>query len=180
MTFLASLDPKDRRFLLWSVGIAMGLAVILGLLMPRENDNDNPVPSSYLATRHGARAAYETLLRSGYQIQRWERPISDLAATAGPSTVVIFADPASRDAEAMKAVRQIVERGGRVLATGPLGGFILPGGMPETPKDVTFAACQLEPEGLDPLAGSGAVWMVPGSTWRVGNPNHRIEYSCGG
>ena len=46
---------------------------------------------------HGARAAYETLLRSNYQIERWERPLSELAATAGPETVVIFAQPFSRE-----------------------------------------------------------------------------------
>jgi hypothetical protein len=180
MKFLASLDSRDRRLLLWCLGIAVTLAIIIGFFLPNENSKDNPLPSTYLAGQHGARAAYETLLRANYPIERWERPLTDLAATAGPDTVVIFAQPFSREANDIKAVRQIVERGGRVLSTGFWGGFILPGGQPDTPKEFNFSACQLEPEGLDALASSGEIWMVPEATWQVGNPSHRIQFSCAG
>ena len=180
MKFLSSLDPKDRRLLLWSIGIAFALAVVIGLVMPNGNGNDNPLPSTYLAGQHGARAAYETLLRSGYPIERWEKPLGELAAIADPNTVVIFAQPFTREAEDVKAVSQIIERGGRVLSTGFWGGFLLPDAETGTPKEFTFAACQLEPEGLDQLAGTGEVWMVPEATWQVGNPAHRIEYGCAG
>jgi len=178
MKFLSSLDAKDRKLLLWCVGIALVLAVATAFLMPRENDNDNPLPSTYLAGQHGARAAYETLLRSNYPIERWERPLSELADTAGPETVVIFAQPSSRDTEDVKAVRKIVERGGRVLSTGYWGGYILPGEASDTAGEFHFAACKLEPEGLDALAGSGETWMVPVASWQVGNPAQRVEYSC--
>ena len=180
MTFLSSLDSKDRQLLLWCMGIAITLAVLTGFLLPRENSNDNPLPSSYLSGKHGARAAYETLLRSNYPIERWERPLSELAATAGPETVVIFADPFGHDSNDLKAVRTIVDRGGRVIATGFGGGMILPGSASGMSKAFDFAACKLEPEGLDPLSDSGEVWMVPESGWQVGNPAHRVEYSCGG
>lgn len=173
-------DPRDRRLLLGIVGLALALAVLVGLLMPDPSASDNPLPSSYLAGRHGARAAYDTLLRSGYALDRWERPLSELAGTAGPETVVILAQPFSRESADIKAVRQIVERGGRVLATGFWGGFLLPGGQPSLPTEFTFAACDLEPEGLDPLAGSGNIWMVPEATWQVGNPTERTQYSCAG
>jgi len=178
MKFLASLDAKDRRILIWSVGIALALAVATGFLLPNENDNDNPMPSTWLAGRHGARAAYEMLLRSNYQIVRWERPLSELAATAGPETVVILAQPLSRDPADIKAVRKIVQQGGRVLATGYLGGFILPNEASGIPLEFNFAACKLEPEGLDALAGSGEAWMVPEGSWAVGNPAQHVEYSC--
>ncbi|MGA7859821.1 MAG: DUF4350 domain-containing protein [Terracidiphilus sp.] len=180
MRFLSSIDAQDRRLLFTCLGVAIVLAVALGFLVPNGNGNDNPLPSSYLAGQHGARAAYETLLRANYPIERWERPLTELAATAGPSTVVIFAQPFSREEDDIKAVRQIVERGGRVLSTGFWGGFILPGANPDTPREFNFAACQLEPEGLDPLADSGEVWMVPEATWQVGNPAQRIQYSCAG
>jgi len=52
-----------------SIGLA--LAVLTGFLLPGANDNNNPLPSSYLSGQHGARAAYETLLRSSYSIERW-------------------------------------------------------------------------------------------------------------
>ena len=170
MKFLSSLDSADRKLLLWSVGIALCLAVAIGFLMPSGNNNDNPLPSTYLSGQHGARAAYETLLRSNYPIERWERPLAELAAQAGPQTVVILAQPYTREVSDIKAVRQIVERGGRVLSTGLMGGYILPGGASDPPDDFTFAACKLEPEGLASMASTGEVWMVPGATWEVGNP----------
>ncbi|MGH9605536.1 MAG: DUF4350 domain-containing protein [Terracidiphilus sp.] len=179
MKFLSSLDAKDRKLLLWCVGIGLALAILTGFLMPN-NGNDNPLPSSYLAGRHGARAAYETLLRSGYQIQRWERPLSDLAETAGPDTVVIFAQPYIRNLSDLRAVRTIVERGGRVLATGLVGGFLLPNGAGVPPKVFDFSACKLSPQGLDALANSGQVWMIPEAAWKLGNPTQRVEYTCAG
>jgi hypothetical protein len=180
MKFLSSLDAKDRRLLLWFLCIGVSLAIVTGFVLPSENNDDNPLPSTYLAGQHGARAAYETLLRSNYPIERWERPLGELAATASPETVVIFAQPFSREGDDIKAVRKILERGGRVLSTGILGGFILPGGASDAPKEFHFAACELEPEGLDPLSGSGEVWMVPAATWAAGNPAHSVDYSCAG
>jgi hypothetical protein len=94
--------------------------------------------------------------------------------------VVILAQPFTRDPNDIKAVRHILERGGRVLSTGYFGGFILPGEASDTPKEFNFAACKLEPEGLDALSTTGEVWMKPEATWQVGNPAHRVEYSCGG
>jgi hypothetical protein len=178
--FLSSLDSGDRKLLLWSVGIALVLAVAIGFLMPSSNNNDNPLPSTYLSGQHGARAAYETLLRSNYPIERWERPLNELAAQAGPQTVLILAQPFTSEISDIKAVRQILERGGRVLATGQVGGFILPSENSAPPDDFTFAACKLEPEGLASLASTGEVWMVPGATWEVGNPTQKVNFSCAG
>ncbi len=180
MKFLSSLDPKDRRLLLWCVAIGLALSIAVGFLLPGANNNNNPLPSTYLSGQHGARAAYETLLRSNYPIERWERPLAELAATAGPDTVVIFAEPMTREPANLKAVRQILERGGRVLATGFWGAFLLPGEAGATPDTFNFAACKLEPEGLDPLASTGEVWMVPEAQWKPGNPAHRVNYSCAG
>ncbi len=180
MRFLDSLDAKDRKLLLWSVGIAVGLAVLTGFLLPDSDSDKNRLPSTYLSGQHGALAAYETLVRAGYPVERWERPLQELAATAGPETVVIFAEPFSRETDDIKSVRQILERGGRVLSTGFWGGYLLPGGASAPSREFSFAACQLEPEGLDPLASSGEVWMVPESMWQVGKPTDRVQYSCAG
>ena len=180
MTFLSSLDAKDKRLLLW-VGIAgLVLCIVIAFLLPGANSNSNPLPSTYLSGQHGARAAYETLLRSNYPIERWERPLAELAAEAGPQTVVIFADPLTREPGDLKAVRTILDKGGRVLSTGFWGGFILPGEASDTPDEFTFAACKLEPEGLDPLAATGEIWMVPQATWHVGDPAFHVDYSCAG
>ena len=78
MRLLSSLDAKDRRLLFWFLGVGIALAVLIGLLVPDGDANDNPLPSTYLAGQHGARAAYETLLRANYPIERWERPLGEV------------------------------------------------------------------------------------------------------
>lgn len=180
MKFLSSLDPRDRKLLLWCAGVAIVLVVVAGILLPSGNNNENRLPSTYLSGQHGALAAYEMLVRAGYPIERWERPLNELSATAGPETVVIFAEPFTRESDDIQAVQRILERGGRVLSTGFWGGYLLPGGASAPSREINFAACQLEPEGLDPLASSGEVWMTPNATWQVGKPNDRVQYSCAG
>ncbi|HEY3628792.1 MAG TPA: DUF4350 domain-containing protein [Terracidiphilus sp.] len=180
MTFLSSLDPQDRRLLMWCAAAAVALAVAIGFLLPNSNNNESRLPSTYLSGQHGAMAAYEMLLRAGYPVERWERPLTELASSASPGTVIIFAQPFTRETDDIRAVRQIVEHGGRVLATGFWGGYLLPGASPDTPREFTFSACKLEPEGLDLLAGSGEVWMIPEATWQVGRPSDRVQYSCAG
>jgi hypothetical protein len=180
MKLFASLDSKDRKLLLGCMGGVIVLATLGAIFLPSGNNNDNPLPSTYLSGRHGARAAYEMLLRSDYPVERWERPLGELAAQAGPDTVVIFAEPFSREISDIKAVREILERGGRVLSTGYWGGFILPGEASEASQEVSLGACKLDSEGLDPLAGAGEVWMTPDAGWKVGNPAYRVQYTCAG
>ncbi len=119
------------------------------------------------------------LQASGYHVQRWEQPLSDLAARADAQTVVIFAEPILSTTEDVKAVREIVERGGRVLLTGWSGGRLAPEGNAQPPSQFQ-SACKLTPQGLDPLAGSGEVWMVPEGGWGFDRPRDRVQYNCTG
>jgi hypothetical protein len=178
--FLPSLDGKDRKLLLWSLGVAAVLAVAIGILSSGNDNDDNRLPSTYLNGKHGALAAYELLERAGYPMERWERPLDDLAAQAGPQTVVILAEPFTPGVHDMNAVRQILEKGGRVVSTGIWGGFLLPGQNAAPANAFSFTACKLTAQGLDPLAGSGEVWMVPEASWKLGNPAARVQYTCAG
>ena len=181
MKLFPSLDAKDRRLLTGCMIAVIVLAFVTAFLSRNENDDDNPVPSSYLTGKHGARAAYELLQASGYNVQRWEQPLSDLAEQADSKTVVIFADPDQGDvaAEDLKAVRDIVTKGGRVLVTGWSGGMIVPDSSAQPPSQFQVA-CKLTPQGLDPLAGSGEVWMVPEASWGFDHPLDRVQYNCAG
>ncbi len=181
MKVFPSLDAKDRRLLIGCLITVLFLAFLTAFFSRNENDDDNTVPNSYLTGKHGARAAYEMLQASGYNVQRWEQPLSDLAERADGQTVVIFADPDEADvaAEDLKAVRDIVAKGGRVLVTGWSGGMIAPDGDAQPPSQFQVA-CQLTAQGLDPLAGSGEVWMVPEATWGFDHPLDRVQYNCAG
>jgi hypothetical protein len=180
MSFFSALDKKDRRLLYWVLGTVFVLAVLAAIFSNKDEDNKNTLPSSFLAGQHGARAAYETLVRSGYTIERWEDPLGGLAEKSGRGTVVVIAEPAVFQINDMRAIRKILDRGGRILVTGLRGGFLLPDGDSAPGEDLTFAACQLKPEGVDALASTGEVWMVPQSTWKLGNPAYRVQYSCAG
>jgi hypothetical protein len=179
MKLFASLDAKDRKLLIGCLAVVVVLAIVTAFFARNQNSDDNPLPSSYLTGRHGARAAYEMLQASGYHVHRWEQPLSDLAARADTQTVVIFAEPILSTAEDEKAVREIVEHGGRVWLTGWLGGRLAPDGNAQPPSQFQ-SACKLMPQGLDPLAGSGEVWMVPEGGWGFDRPRDRVQYNCTG
>jgi hypothetical protein len=179
MKLFASLDAKDRKLLVGCLVTVLVLAVVTAFFARNQNSDDNPLPSSYLTGRHGARAAYEMLQANGYHVQRWEQPSSDLAARVDTQTVVIFAEPILSTTEDVRAMREIVERGGRVLLTGWSGGQLAPEGNAEPPAQFQ-SACKLTPQGLDPLAGSGEVWMVPEGGWGLDRPRDRVQYNCTG
>ena len=181
MKLLPSLDAKDRRLLIGCMTAVIVLAFVTAFLSRNENDDNNTVPSSYLTGKHGARAAYELLKASGYNVQRWEQPLSDLAERADTQTVVIIAEPDQGDLapEDLKAVRDIVTKGGRVVVTGWSGGMIAPDGSAQPPSQFQVA-CELTPQGFDPLADSGEVWMVPEASWGFDHPLDRVEYNCSG
>jgi len=177
MTVLASLDPKDRKLLFICMGVVVALAVITAFFSRNQNSDDNTVPSSYLTGRHGARAAYNLLQQSGYDVQRWEEPLGDLAEQTDSQTVVILAEPVITSANDVKAIEEIVNRGGRVLLTGFMGGRLAPGN--DVQPSLQFqSACKLTPQGLDPLAASGEVWMVPEAGWGSNWPADRVQYVC--
>ncbi len=179
MKLLAALDAKDRKLLLGCLVAVLVLAVVTAIFGRNENSDENTVPSSYLTGKHGARAAYDLLVASGYKVERWEQPLADLANLADGQTVVIVADPLVMAEDDLQAVRTIVAHGGLVLVTGWSGGLIAPKGNVRPPTRFQ-TACQLAPQGLDPLAGSGEAFMVPEATWGVNRPGDRVQYNCDG
>ena len=121
MKLLPSLDAKDRRLLIGCMTAVIVLAFVTAFLSRNENDDNNTVPSSYLTGKHGARAAYELLKASGYNVRALGAAAERSSASAPTTqTVVIFAEPDQGDVapEDLKAVRDIVTKGGRVAGHG--------------------------------------------------------------
>jgi len=180
VTIFTSLDPKDRKLLLGCLGAVGLLALLMGVFARNQGDDENPLPSSYLTGKHGARAAFDMLASSGYALDRWEQPLSELAKSSDAQTVVILAEPFPSGNAESKAIAEILRKGGRVLATGMGGGSLLPQGAAEPPERFHRSACQLTAQGLDALAGSGQVWMVPAADWKLTSPIYRVQYDCAG
>src|ERR1700733_1861159 len=180
MSLLSSLDQKDRRMLLVILGLVALLFLVFVLFVPQQDPNSNPVPSSYLAGQHGAKAAFTLLEQSGYTVERWEESLSNLAARADAATVLILAEPYSYNPEDRTAIATILQKGGRVVATGFQGGMLLPGSDVTFSKEIAFVACEAEPDGLGPLAGRGAIWIIPRAAWNETRPEVRTAYTCAG
>jgi hypothetical protein len=180
MNILQSLDPKDRRMLAILLGLVAVVLVLLAVFTPGDDPNQNPIPDSNLAGLHGAKAAFTLLEQSGYHIQRWEQPLGELAEQAGPGTVLVLAEPFSNEQADRDAIQTILQKGGRVLATGLRGGMLLPGTEVTFSREMTFAACEAKPDGLSPLATSGSIWIIPNAGWREARPDIQTAYACAG
>lgn len=180
MKFISSLDTKDRRMLLIATGLIAMLLGVIAFFTPPRDPNENPVPDSYLSSRHGAKAAYTLLEQSGYAIERWEQPLSELENVAGPQTVLIIAEPYSWEKTDRLAIAKILGKGGRVIVTGFEGGMLLPRTGVTMSKQASFAACEAKPDGLQPLAGNGPIWIVPSATWSEADSAVRTAYTCAG
>lgn len=180
MKFLSSLPSQDRRMLLITLGLVVLLFLVFALFAPQQDPNNSPVPNSYLSGPHGAKAAFTLLQQSGVAIERWEQPISELAAQAGPGTVLILAEPITFEIQDRSAIADILRKGGRVLATGFQGGLLLPGNEVTFSTDLAFADCEAQPDGLSSLAGAGSIWIRPRATWKEIRPEFRTAYTCAG
>lgn len=179
MKINSSLSRRDRTLLLGCLAAAGVLIVVTGIFMPQTSDQAT-VPSSYSAGVHGAKAAYLLLLRSGYDVERWERPLSELAVKADSHTVLILAQPFLQLSKDTKPdIQRILDRGGHILATGYSGGYLLP------QEEMSFnatpfmeRACTLQPEAFNQLAAISEAHMPVAITWDMKRPAQRVEFTC--
>lgn len=179
----SSLNRRDRNLLLACLGFVVLAAIVVAVLAPQQDSTD-ATPSTFSSGTHGAEAAYLTLQRSGYRIERWERPLDELVAQTDAHTVVIFAEPAFTQAiDARKTVQRILDRGGRVLATGMTGGWLLPANQAQGTAALAAnltPGCDAQPEGFSPLADSGLVHFRGQYQWNSPRPEQRVQYTCRG
>ena len=113
----------DRRVLLIVGGIALLLVIVSIALMPTGDASD--VPTTYSTGSGGAKAAFLLLGDSGYVVRRWEQSAIELPRDAN-ATLIVAQPEQAPTTEERAAIRRFLERGGRVIATGISGGFVLP------------------------------------------------------
>jgi hypothetical protein len=117
------LSSGDRKILVIA-GIAFIALLVMGFLLA-PSSADAKLATTYSTASEGARAAYLLLAESGYRVERWQRPASDLKPEE--HTVLIIADPVVvPDASERKAVGRFIAAGGRVIANGIVGAGFLP------------------------------------------------------
>jgi Domain of unknown function (DUF4350) len=170
-----SLDRRDKRLLFACGALVTVLIVLLAVFSPGKEDDD-PTPSSYSTAPHGARAAFQLLQQAGYHVERQTDSLAE--APVDEHTTVIFAEPFLQSvSDSKQAVKNILDRGGRVLVTGFSGGLLLPENAVQN-NGVAAIECDATPEGSGELTGSGTVHMPLKARWKPGNPQQQVAYTC--
>lgn len=178
-------SAKDRRMLLILCGVMLVMIVGVSMLAPQSAEND-PRPTITNSGPKGAKAAYLTLGALGIKTSHWDGSLAklneDWSDAQVERTTLILAAP-EYDATEQKAlaaeVRRFLERGGRVIATGPSGALLLPEGEVKAPGLLESGLCHTTPEGPGLLARAGSVEMTVSSQWASTGPRYNVEQRCG-
>ncbi len=175
------IERSDRRLLIWA-GVFM-LLVVLALTFLSQDEEESGIPSTYSAQRSGAKAAFLLLQQSGYKVQRWEQPPSNLPADlqSDPShTVLVLASPfRAPTSDEKNALRTFVDRGGKVLITGATASLYLSQAETEMEPARLPIAKEYQPQLLTPLTRGGSIQMSPGAYWKGPATTSLAHYSDG-
>ncbi len=170
------LDKSDRRLLWWAGGLLV--PVIFAIALSSADEPDSGIPSTYSPQSHGAKAAFVLLQQAGYNVERWERPPVELPGKAA-QTVLVLAHPTDFPSpEEKKALEQYLDRGGTVLATGPIASLFVPQAhtQPEVSLDPTWK--EYRPQLVSPLTRGGAVQMSPAAYWDHTSTRYSEHYAA--
>lgn len=170
----------DRKLLLWLGGAMLLLIVLVSIIAPA-TANDDPRPSTHNAAPGGAKAAYLLLESLKWPVARWDQPLDGLSKVDAAHTTLVLAAPMYTALEKDRiaaAVKSFLERGGRVLTTGPTGALLIADGS-VAPSRRFGALCYSQPEGPGPLAATGPVEMYDAVRWADETPDVRVEQRCG-
>jgi hypothetical protein len=170
---------NDRRLLMIVSGAALALVIVVSLLAPSSAAND-PEPTTTNAGPMGAKAAYLLMQAMGRETSRWTRPLAELPSEDAERTTLVLAAPQVDETEVeeiRKELKEFMQAGGRVVATGASGAELLPGGKVE---GSTFGGpCRTTPEGPGLLAKAGSVRIANGAHWADDDPQYVVEQRCG-
>ncbi len=172
---------SDRRFVLWLAAGLLAAIVTVSWISPDAAQND-PTPTTYNTGSAGIKAAFLLLPQLGYGAERWDEAPGGLKAVDAARTTLVFAEPLVPDTqvEAVKAeVAEFLARGGRVLATGTGGAYLLPGGGTKAQAELYRALCYTTPEGQGELARVGTVAIADAAAWGDASAGSKVEQRCG-
>ena len=172
---------SDKKFVMLLGGGLLLAILLVSFLVPSTDDTD-PLPTTYNAGSAGIKAAYLLLGELGYDAQRWEGSNTDLNQVDAAKTTLVLANPyvpPDAQEEAKAAIVDFLTRGGRVLATGVQGAYLLPGAHTSAPTQLYKTLCFTTPEGQGTLAQAGKVSIDDDARWSDSGVSSRVAQWCG-
>jgi hypothetical protein len=162
----SALNSGDRKLLIGAGCVLVLLLVASTALSPAQNGGTSSYPSSYSTSWDGAKGAFLLLQDLGYRVQRWEKSPSDIDAET-PNQVLILAEPVQGATGGEKsAIREFLERGGRVLAVGDGAARVLPEASAFTEGQPLQDKTKFPPVSLSPLVrGASEISMIAPEHW---------------
>ncbi len=119
--------------------------------------------------------------KSGYKVERQNAPLSEIVDRIDEHTTLVIAEPYMQNVvETRATVKQALDRGARVLVTGPSGAMLVPGNGLDYRSREMQTDCEAEPNGFGEIANSGKVQMRAPAYWRRTQPLQWVEYTCNG
>jgi hypothetical protein len=170
------LSRGERKTMIWMIVVALTLACVTVIFTPNKSD-DPFYPSSYSPSSHGGKAAYLLLQQLGYNVQRWERPLSELP-DSGKGTVLILARPTQlRENRQKDIIKRYVATGGRLVCFGLGPQWVLPHGSVEFNP-----APQTEWKAMSPVlpsrvARGGAITTDTETHWVSDDTTDMVHYT---
>ena len=159
------LSAGDRKLFLIAGGVFLVL-VTTALILAKGPESADEIPTTYSVGSGGAKAAYLLLKASGYRVERWEQSPSELPEAAGAT--LILAEPLDAPkTEERNRLRQFVQNGGHVIATGAIVGLFLPenGIVPDPLSGMTWKKLSAQsPSSITHAASQ--ITLVPQAYWK--------------
>jgi hypothetical protein len=170
-----TVDRRDRKLLVGSAVVFVLLIAAVSIFGGGAGQRQE-APTSYSTASGGAKGAYLLLLQSGYNVQRWEKPLTDLPKTVG--TTVILADPMEAPTrEERESLKNYLADGGRIIATGMFSGTFLPEN--DSVPDMLLGMTSKKAAAVSPSAITRAapeITIAPQARW----PSYSAAYSLYG
>jgi len=168
-----NIAPRDRKLLLGAF-IVFILLIVGVVVLGGEQGEKVEIPSSYSTASGGAKAGYLLLAQSGYEVRRWERPLTDLPQAAG--TTLILADPDEAPTlDERESIKSFLYRGGRIIATGMFSGIFLPDN--DSVPDVLLGVSWKRASAVSPSAITRAapqITIAPQARWPSYSPAYAL------
>jgi hypothetical protein len=171
------LDSADRKLLIGAGVLLVVMLIASALIAPPKSAGGSVFPSSYSSAWDGAKAAYLVLQDSGYKVERWENAPSEIPGEHDHEVLILAEPLMGYSSEDRAAIREFLQGGGRILATGSSAAKLLPeaesfeeGEEYEEPK--TFA-----PQIPSPVAADAPeIKMISPENWQPKAPSQLVIY----